>query len=188
MTYLLPCPQCGEKKRVTAAMAGDTLFCASCGQRLEVPTFRELRTLEEVQDEAIEPTQKWTQRHSVIFLGLVIMIFALGLGLTLRARGPVDDEEFYIRQAEQFTPAESWEQWANNFRNGVRRAKPLEREKELEKRERVDQDLAIWEWVCYAVAGAALLVAVVGWFLPTDSGRSTARPRSVARASAGTRS
>lgn len=48
-SFLLPC-KCGSKITVVPSQAGDTVACGNCGEKLPVPTLRELNQLETVEN------------------------------------------------------------------------------------------------------------------------------------------
>lgn len=71
--YLVPCT-CGEKLRVRGGQAGEKLTC-KCGATVAVPTVRNLRQLETVDDEAApRPPLPWTALQGPLFsLGTVAL-------------------------------------------------------------------------------------------------------------------
>src|ERR1700682_380298 len=75
--YLLPC-SCGETHRVNPRQSGETLVCG-CGARLNVPTRRELQTLEPAPPTAAPLQPTWGRRQGLIFLGLLITTVSLAV-------------------------------------------------------------------------------------------------------------
>ncbi len=118
MSYLLPCPACGNKLTVVAGQAGQLVQC-TCGADVEVPTIRGLRELEQISSVAESPS-RWTSRHSVAFLGLLIAAGALAFSLYLHLRAPVFDPGGYENEVQTASPEQSWEHWTGNLRHGPR--------------------------------------------------------------------
>ena len=76
--YILPC-SCGKELPVDASQAGQEITCA-CGAKLEVPTMRKLTSLERLEPESVVPASgfKWSTRHAVILVGLLVTAVSLG--------------------------------------------------------------------------------------------------------------
>jgi hypothetical protein len=88
MNYLLPCPSCGNRFSVSLGQAGQVVHC-KCGSTIEVPTIRELRSLEVVDDPS-SAAPAWSRRQGLIFLGSTITVLALiGIGLLWYLRPPI---------------------------------------------------------------------------------------------------
>jgi hypothetical protein len=117
--YLFPCT-CGQVHRITTRQAGEQLQC-SCGTTLELPTMREIVTLERATDLATRaPKGTWGRRQGIIFLGIVLMLGAGAIwGYFRFAMLPrtdnfrMSDEEF-----EAISPTAAWEYWTI-LRNGM---------------------------------------------------------------------
>lgn len=81
--FLLPC-SCGETVRVLPRHAGESRTCGACGKTLAVPSMREIRRLESVEDEtalATTPTQtNWSAGRRALFV-IGIPIFLIGAGM-----------------------------------------------------------------------------------------------------------
>jgi hypothetical protein len=77
--YLVLCT-CGEKLRVRGGQAGEKLTC-KCGATVAVPTVRNLRQLETVDDEtAPRPPLAWTTLQGPLFsLGAVALFVGLAM-------------------------------------------------------------------------------------------------------------
>ena len=78
MKYLLACPSCGAKNPVETGQAGQSIRC-SCGNMIEVPSIRAMRSLE-AQGEDAPVVPRWSARQGFVFLGLAITAAALVLG------------------------------------------------------------------------------------------------------------
>src|SRR5262249_19447517 len=91
MKYLLPCPACNSRLPVETGQAGQMIRC-SCGNSVEVPSIRALRTLEPLADE--RPTAaSWTRRKGSLFLGAATSIGALvAAAVVLAIRSSASDD------------------------------------------------------------------------------------------------
>lgn len=85
--FLLPCPECGKSTPVSASQAGSTLPC-DCRAVLEVPTIRQMRQLEPLQETREEASSEWTARSGAIFLGVFLTIVTAAPGIYLIASWP----------------------------------------------------------------------------------------------------
>jgi hypothetical protein len=162
MSYLLPCPVCGNKLTVVAGQAGQLVQC-TCGADVEVPTIRGLRELDQVIGEA-ESSSRWTSRHSVAFLGLLITAGALAFSLYLHLRAPVFDPGGYENEVQAASPEQSWEHWMGNLRHGPRMRVKTTDHDAIVRRGAKDWYVERWEWVGYGLAALGLVVALAGWF------------------------
>jgi Alpha-aminoadipate carrier protein LysW-like, globular domain len=162
MSYLLPCPACGNKLSVVTGQAGQLVRC-DCGADLEVPTIRGLRELEQVSDDAVS-FSRWTTRHGVAFLGLLILAGALAFSLYLHLRAPVFDPTGYESQVQAASPEQSWEHWTGNLRYGPRMRIRQSEHDAIVRRAEKDKYVERWEWVGYGVAALGLVIALAGWF------------------------
>jgi hypothetical protein len=161
MAYLLPCPSCGHAHRVTTGDAGGWLNC-QCGARVEVPTVRGLRALEEVRDTA-DRTGQWTARHGLALVGVLTALAGLALGLYLRYTVPPPDFSM-TRLVANMTPEEAWALWTNRFRHGIGTWELKEGPQQQVIRRRYEQTKVI-EYTSYAVAAAGFVVALAAWTL-----------------------
>jgi len=129
---LLPC-SCGEKTAIEPRQAGQTVTCR-CGASLEVPTLLQMRRLEAVPPEAgvrRAAAPSWGLYHSLIFLGSVITIAALGVGTWLVvirpqpvATPPTPEQ---IRAAiDQASATATWLMWKGIRRKGLDLEPPAE--------------------------------------------------------------
>lgn len=112
--YLLPC-SCGQKLTVDTTQAGLTLDCP-CGNRVEVPPWREIRALEQIGAPAPVVQRGWSTKHGIIFLSLVMAICSAGGSAVVWALIPdfehshPNDEQ--IQKAYQTLPLEeSFKEW-----------------------------------------------------------------------------
>ncbi len=130
---------------------------------MEVPTIRGLRELEEVTSEP-EASPRWTSRHSVAFLGILITAGALAFSLYLHLRAPIFDPGGYETEVQAATPEQSWEHWVGNLRQGPRMRVKAADHDAIVRRAVKDQYVERWEWVGYGLAALGLVVALAGWF------------------------
>src|SRR5262245_43414249 len=86
MKYLLACPSCGAKNPVETGQAGQSIRC-SCGNTIEVPSIRAMRSLEP-QGEDVPVGPRWSTRQGLVFLGLAITAAALVLGASVLIARP----------------------------------------------------------------------------------------------------
>jgi hypothetical protein len=79
--YLLPC-ECGQSIPIEPSQAGQLVAC-SCGNRVEVPSMRDIRRLEQQPTAPVERRQKrsWTATAGILFVsGAVLVMTGLGAG------------------------------------------------------------------------------------------------------------
>jgi hypothetical protein len=91
MKYLLACPSCGTKNPVETGQAGQSIHC-SCGNMIEVPSIRAMRSLEAQAGDA-PAAPRWSARQGFVFLGLAIAAAALVLGAGVLIARPAVTEE-----------------------------------------------------------------------------------------------
>ncbi len=122
--YLLPC-HCSRKIPVQPRQAGEIITCA-CGATLEVPNLLSLKTLEraEVQAEPKKSKTAWNTGHRIIFLGAVVIVASILIGIWLCLFRPPDPyanlTPEQMRQAAQaLTPLGSWRLWLLLERGGL---------------------------------------------------------------------
>lgn len=53
--HQLPCPHCQTNLHVEPTQAGDSIDCPACGQRVPIPTLRDLRQLPRVEADRATP-------------------------------------------------------------------------------------------------------------------------------------
>lgn len=124
--YLLTC-RCGRSVPVESNQAGLSVSCA-CGETIDVPSFRELSSTARViatgtLKSASLQTQ-WGPREATIFLGLVLVATAVGIGVYLFFTRPTPPRFIIhgdrVREAvEALTLEETFELW-EAMRGGIR--------------------------------------------------------------------
>ena len=165
--YLLPC-HCGETHRVSPRQSGETLAC-TCGARLDVPTLRELKTLEPAPmatSAAAKPA--WGPRQRLLFVGLLVAAVSLIAGGYFRFVEMPKLPEIATRQSdlEKVKPAEAWQFWVL-VRHGMPPGAPPDLAQALEGIEVAQRKIRI----ALGVGIAGLLVAASGFLVaPTKAG------------------
>ncbi len=89
MKHFLLCPACNAKIPVETSQAGQVIGC-NCGQQIDVPSIRQLRQLDTVDDQAVAPPA-WNRRKGVLFLGSAIMALAAVVAIALVVLRPSTD-------------------------------------------------------------------------------------------------
>lgn len=127
--YLLPC-SCGANIPVSRSQAGMNLPCPQCGKKIEVPTIRQMSTLEAV-DASVSTAKNSTSPNSLrIFaaLSLIVGLVALFYGgrlflerysiISVLAKQDMDlsktEDDFLAdmrKTSMSFTPADTWDYW-----------------------------------------------------------------------------
>ncbi len=123
MQYLLPC-ECGQKHRLTASQAGQSLPC-SCGASLHAPAFRDLKNLEVAPEESKKKRSAggtWNPLQGAAFglgAGLIgvsavcLAMVSLYLG-GLHPQEPVLNPEFlkhFLAEIDTNTPEKNLDVW-----------------------------------------------------------------------------
>jgi hypothetical protein len=75
MSFLLPCPACGETTSVELGQAGGTVACA-CGASVDVPTMRELRALPQTEqaDARAGAAPLWGLKQGLLLAGVLLLL------------------------------------------------------------------------------------------------------------------
>lgn len=178
-SYLIPCG-CGREIPVEATQSGQEITC-QCGQRLEVPTMRKLRTLQRVKrvGEAKRPAATWGARQAVLLLGAIITLGGLAWAAYL----------YYFLQPrilkiEDLTPFQSWVAWQEELRPGLRQPPPWEKPylKGM-------KDFGRWLVVSQAVIGLGVVVMLSSVVIPKKgpARRKTPGPRGAKQRAPGRR-
>lgn len=161
--YLLPC-HCGRKIQVQARHAGVIVTC-DCGASLEVPTLLGLRALEqvEVQVQPKTPKTAWSTGHRIIFLGLIVILAAVVVGVWLFTARPTDPYANFtpeqMREAtEKLTPVQSWRLWQMLDKSKLDGRK---RPAELFFADQQAQYRVYW-WLLALIAGTGLVLIAAG--------------------------
>lgn len=122
-TYLLPCG-CGREIPVEATQSGQQITCP-CGQRMEVPPMRTLRTLQRVKragETSKKPSSAWGARQAVLLLGAIVTLSGLIWTAYL-----YHFTQPRILKIEELTPYQSWVAWQEELRPGLRQPPPWEK-------------------------------------------------------------
>jgi hypothetical protein len=173
MAFLLPCPQCDRKLVVTTGQAGGQVRC-ECGTAVDVPTVRGLRALVEVEESTAQP-KSWSTRHSVVFLGAVIVVAGLALTAFLHVRADqVRPDENFAQDIRNKQPYETWELWHQFMRHSI--AWRPGTGPETEKKIKAYEELKRWEWIALALGGAGVIVIILGFTLVTDRSAGSPKP------------
>jgi hypothetical protein len=173
MPYLLPCTHCDRKHAVTSGQAGAQVRC-ECGAAIDVPTVRGLRELVEVH----EPTPQrktWSTRHSVVFLGAVITLAGLALAAILHVRASqVRPRGSFADDIRTMSPRDTWDLWSSFLRHGI----GWSRDKGPEQLQAMKdyEVLKSWEWIAFGLAGAGVVLIVIGITLVGKRSAAAKRP------------
>jgi hypothetical protein len=162
-TYLLPC-DCGRKIPVEAPQAGEIVTCA-CGASIEVPTLMGLRALEQVEappQPAIIKTT-WGAGHRLIFLGALVILAAVVLGVWLFYIRPMDPfanitPEQMKEKSQILSPLQSLHLWDMLDRAGLN---PRKRGTEVVFEGQQTQHRIYW-WLLGIVSGTGLVLVAAG--------------------------
>ena len=118
-TYLLPCP-CGKEIAVSPTQAGFTTRC-TCGAELQVPPLREMVQLQQAPTSATAARKAtWGRRESLIMLGAVVTVAALGLAFYLQLTRP------RLADTDSMSLVQTWVLWQELRRGVDRNRSPLE--------------------------------------------------------------
>ena len=178
--YLLPC-SCGQSVAVETGQAGDTVTCA-CGDRLTVPTFRQLTRLQPTAD-TVATSHGWGARQGLLLLGSIVLIAALGATLYIWSDSPMSITDVItedpsaaldLEQIDNMTPIDAWHFWKVDILEGRFDAN-------IQNTVRVDHRVAelhqrkYWVTGFFAVIGLFVLIAGLCWQKPQPVAERTAR-------------
>jgi hypothetical protein len=165
--YLLPC-LCGQKLRVNATQAGETVQC-TCGASLTVPSLRELPNLELAPSTTANRKSRkrpWSKRQGWILLGAFLVAAAVGLLGFLQLTRP------RLAGIESLSPIQVWSLWQDLRRGPDRNLSPTEqRFLELLGIHRV------WQTALLAAAATGVVMMAVAYAIPDPSSSRRAAPR-----------
>jgi hypothetical protein len=160
--FLLPCT-CGRKIQVQLRQAGEIVTC-ECGNSVEVPTLSGLKRLEAVKEPAAPKNiqHQWTVGHALIFVGVLIILVAIGFCGRLLWYGPSDPfanftPEGMIQAAQSRTPLQSLRLWQMLVRGGLehhKRGAEIYYEDEQKK-----HAVLWWLWSLLPISGVGLIAA-----------------------------
>jgi hypothetical protein len=167
MKYLLSC-LCGRQHTVQTSQAGDQVDCP-CGERIEVPTLRELSQLPAVRPESAATGQQhagWSRRQGILFVAgaLLLILAAASVVLiyhalppqTLPGRNGV--AAGLDARADKLTPAETLQLWLF-YKNSPGMMVALPERLEAAERKRTLLVLSAWlSGVLCSVSGLICLV------------------------------
>jgi hypothetical protein len=175
--YLLPCT-CSRKIPVQLRQAGEIITCA-CGATLEVPTLLGIKSLEQAADISEKPKRSkttWGTGHSITFLGVVIIIASVAIGIWLFLARPTDPyanftPEQMEKVAQTSTPIQSWLLWKMLETRGLDRRK---RGAEIYFSEQQTQYRIYW--VILTIVSASGLVLTATGIILTNLNKTKPRP------------
>jgi hypothetical protein len=177
--YLLPCP-CGRKIPIQARQAGEIVTC-QCGASTEVPTLLGLKCLEQAKlpSQPITPKTAWGAGHRLIFLGVLVLLFTIGMGIWLFRSRPTDPyanftPEQMMRLAEECNPMQSWRLWHKLAIDGLEFHKGGA---EITFADRQAQHRVFW-WLLALGAGSGLTLVAAGIIVLNSKKK---KPRETAR-------
>lgn len=161
--YQLPCPSCSSVLQVATTQAGETLVC-SCGEELVVPTLRELRQLDTVEDEnGRGKTSGWNPLRGALFVSGVMLLAIAGIGHwrvdSLRQDLDTTQPEFreMTFDVQTLTPMRAWEAWVH-FREQSLQYRDTP---EFVENRRKHRELTAYLYAFWAAAGIGLILVGV---------------------------
>jgi hypothetical protein len=132
-TYLLAC-KCGKSTPVEVGQAGGQVVC-DCGERLDVPTLRQLRHLPQVQTAAAPAARggrDWNVRKGVIAASLVavavltaIVAWSRWTEPTIPKFDPAVHTKGVDERLRTQSPAQAWEWWIEYYKPLAQRGFPV---------------------------------------------------------------
>jgi hypothetical protein len=198
--FLIPC-KCGRKLDVSTAQAGERLTC-ECGEQLDVPTLRGMQSLECVAEQAPPyAPRRWTKRMGLVFLGLTLVVLAIGGRIWLErtrpkelmvvqalvplgAKGIAYDTVIDLDQFDQLTPADVWLTWHVATPPGVVRGLTKYGAMADAAKAQWTQDWRDKSYLDWGVGGLGLVLAALGLLIPQRNVRRRGKPRAAAAVTA----
>jgi hypothetical protein len=173
-TYLLAC-KCGKSTPVEVGQAGGQVVC-DCGQRLDVPTLRQLRHLPQVQPPAAPAARggrDWNVRKGVIAASLVAVAVLTAIVAWSRWTEPTIpkfDPAVHTRGVDERlktqSPAQAWEWWIEYYKPLAQRGYPIfQAPNEGAIQYRINRARFLQKSLL-AVAGVAAVVGIAAAFWP----------------------
>ena len=89
--FLLPC-SCGAKIAIDVGKAGRMVRCR-CGRKTEVPTMREIKKLQPLQERTIDSAGEWNLRRAIAFAGALATLVALLSAGSLWLSSPLSPQQ-----------------------------------------------------------------------------------------------
>ena len=134
--YLLKC-SCGTEHAVETAQAGDTISC-TCGESLQVPSFRDLQKLPPVRDPEADirkPRRSWHPIQGLLFgvgavLFLVPAVWGISIEIHRRSLDMTEDPSIQrelkrnLKNIGNLKIHESYEVWKLLLKRGLGRRNP----------------------------------------------------------------
>jgi hypothetical protein len=146
-----------------------------------VPTVRGLRELA-VVTESSDQQSRWTTRHSVAFLGAVLVVAGIAAGLALHVYAEsIRPVQTFADKVQEMSPAETWELWTHYFQLGIGTWHVDEGPTQKIDRRRY-HSFKNFEWISFGIAGVGVVIALLGWFAlaPRRPERPKQRPKPIA--------
>jgi hypothetical protein len=202
--FLLPC-KCGRKLEVSTAQAGERLTC-QCGEQLDVPTLRGMQSLERVAEQAPPyAPRRWTKRMGLVFLGLTLVVLAIGGRIWLERTRPKDliiveslvpsgmkgtaaYATIDLDGLDELSPADVWLTWhvttSLALVRGLATSGPVP-DPDLAKRAAIadavmkqwTENWRDWSYLDWGIGGLGLVVAALGLLIPQRKVRRRGKPR-----------
>ncbi len=190
MRFLLHCP-CGQKVEVTGAQAGGRVACA-CGQTIDVPTLRELQSLERVEDGATPyRARNWSARHGLIFLGGSIAVVALIVSAWLQVNRPrgvmvvnrlmpasdrkdapwTDSSIEWLTGFKTLSPGEVWLTWSTTMPVGADPRLTIYGMRAQYAESRMAIDSRDYRYLAWAFGAVGVVLLAAGLLIPQPQAR-----------------
>lgn len=175
-TYQLPCNNCDAFIPVSPQMAGRTFNCELCQSSVEVPTMREIRRLEPVQDNrssesVVRPKKSRNESRSWLFSGGLLLAgvtLLAAIPLWLYANGMQSESmvkqeiDFGNQVLDEATPGVIWNAWTQMTANGL----PEWKESQATRYNKQGQILKNIAYGLGALSGLGLFMMIGSFLIP----------------------